>query len=97
MFNQYITDDVHDIIKTYIKPGDRVLDLTVGNGYDTLFLANCVGENGKVIGIDIQKIALINTKELLDENNIKHVELIEGDHCQLDELISGEFHVAMMN
>ena len=58
---------------------DKAIDATVGNGYDTLFLANYYQE---VIGIDIQELAvkrsikktqdLTNVKIFLDDfNNIK--------------------------
>ncbi|MFL6518354.1 MAG: rRNA methyltransferase, partial [Bacillus sp. (in: firmicutes)] len=31
-----------------VKPGDVVIDATVGNGYDSVFLAELVGESGQV-------------------------------------------------
>ena len=33
----------HDCIAATVKQGDTVVDATIGNGHDTLFLANCVG------------------------------------------------------
>ena len=45
-----------------IKPGDVVIDATVGNGYDTEFLARCVGSEGKVFGFDIQNEAIAKAK-----------------------------------
>ena len=32
----------------HIREGDTVVDFTMGNGNDTLFLSETVGENGKV-------------------------------------------------
>ena len=37
------------------KEGDYAVDATLGNGHDTCFLAEIVGDNGKVFGFDIQK------------------------------------------
>lgn len=62
------------------KKFDVAIDATVGNGYDTLFLAN---HFKKVIGIDIQPLAIKRSKEktkhlenvslfLDDFNNIKN-------------------------
>ncbi|KAA8497692.1 putative rRNA methylase YtqB [Porphyridium purpureum] len=50
-----------------VRPGDAVLDATVGNGHDTLHLARMVGPEGTVYGLDIQDSALTRTRERLDE------------------------------
>jgi tRNA A58 N-methylase Trm61 len=56
------------IVEAVVKPGDVVVDATVGQGYDTLKLAQLVGPQGNVFGFDIQEEALsiaqerINTK-----------------------------------
>jgi hypothetical protein len=47
-----------DHVRRVLLPGDLAVDATVGNGHDTLFLASHVGPGGKVIGCDIQPIAL---------------------------------------
>jgi len=41
-----------------VNPGDCVIDATVGNGHDTLFLAQRVAPQGRVIGFDVQQSAL---------------------------------------
>ena len=45
-------------LSAHIKEGDTVADFTMGNGNDTLWLSNAVGENGKVYSFDIQESAL---------------------------------------
>ena len=45
----------------------------------TLFLANLV-KDGYVYGFDIQKIAISNTKKLLDDNNVNNYTLINKSH-----------------
>ena len=52
-------------LQACLKAGDCVLDGTAGNGYDTLLLAQCVGERGKVFAFDVQQTALDNTAERL--------------------------------
>lgn len=51
-----------DLLRPAIRPGDTVVDATAGNGHDTLFLAECVGENGKVLAFDVQEAAVISAK-----------------------------------
>ncbi len=66
-----ITDIAHLFLEQHIKPGDTVIDATCGNGHDTLFLANLVGEKGTVHAYDIQELAILNSKELTkDFSNI---------------------------
>mgnify|MGYP005833540397 CR=1 FL=1 len=39
-----------NLLETAVKPGDIAVDATVGNGHDTLFLANLVGSAGRIYG-----------------------------------------------
>lgn len=75
----------HFLLKQQIKPGDTVIDATAGNGYDTLFLAKLVGDNGNIFAFDIQKKAINRTKETLVENNLlNRVKLICDGHENLN-------------
>lgn len=81
------------LITKAVKTGDIVVDATLGNGHDTLFLAGLVGETGKVYGFDIQKQAIAATKKRLEENDImRNVVLFHAGHEKLAELISSEHH-----
>ena len=60
-----------EIVGRYVKPGDTVIDGTMGNGHDTLALAKLVGPEGRVIAFDIQPMALENTKALLEAEGMK--------------------------
>jgi SAM-dependent methyltransferase len=53
-----ITDTAHELMRNTLRPGDSVIDATVGNGHDTVFLADLVGESGFVFGFDIQEAAI---------------------------------------
>jgi 16S rRNA C1402 N4-methylase RsmH len=54
------------MVRRRLRPGDAVVDATAGNGQDTLFLARCVGENGRVYAFDLQSQALAQTQTLLE-------------------------------
>lgn len=57
----------HKVIAEHVKAGDFCIDATAGRGKDTVFLCSLVGENGKVIAIDIQAEAVESTKALIRE------------------------------
>lgn len=81
----------HKMIESAVNKGDLVIDATVGNGHDTLFLANLVGESGQVYGFDIQKQAIQSTTERLKENNsLTQVELIHAGHEMMTSNIQEE-------
>ena len=48
-------------LEKVINKGDIVVDATMGNGYDTKYLAEKVGEEGFVYSFDIQETALKST------------------------------------
>lgn len=53
-----LVQQVHAALAGVVREGDAVIDATVGNGHDALFLAERVGESGTVYGFDIQQQAL---------------------------------------
>lgn len=68
-----IVKRVHELSLTSSKR-KVAIDATVGNGYDTLFLANYFE---KVIGIDIQDLAIKRTNQKI--KNLSNVELYLDD------------------
>jgi tRNA A58 N-methylase Trm61 len=60
------------------------IDTTVGNGYDTAWLAQCVGDGGHVIGCDIQEIALKKAYTRLEQGQLAdRVTLLHINHAEL--------------
>lgn len=58
-----------------------VVDGTVGNGHDTLFLAKLVGEKGHVYGFDVQESGLANAQERLEKVSLaERVTLFHAGH-----------------
>src|SRR4051812_36875452 len=78
------------LLEKAVKPGDSVVDATVGNGHDTVFLAGLAGENGKVYGFDIQESAINKTRKKLSEQGLaSRVELFHTGHENIQESMAG--------
>lgn len=54
------------IVSGAVSEGAQAVDATMGNGYDTEWLAELVGETGCVYAFDVQKTALENTAARLE-------------------------------
>lgn len=88
----------HDLILQLVKEGDRVVDATAGNGNDTFFLAELVGETGKVYSFDIQQQAVDRTREKLANSGLEdRVELVLDGHQNMDRYINGSVKAVMFN
>lgn len=75
------TELAHLVIRQAVQPGDLVIDATVGNGHDTLLLAELVGPSGRVIGFDIQETALEAARERT--SGYRQVTLVHAGHENL--------------
>lgn len=85
-------------LSAHIKEGDRVADFTMGNGNDTLWLSNTVGEKGKVYAFDVQQAALENTeKRLIEKGAPKNYTLILDSHSNLKEYIKEPIKAGVFN
>jgi len=72
-----------------VKKGESVLDATAGIGVDALVFAFCVGEKGKVVSIESEKIPFIILKEGLTsyksdvseiQEAMNNIEVLNIDH-----------------
>jgi hypothetical protein len=77
-----ITYYAHLLIRDLVKPGQVWIDATIGNGHDTYFLCSLVKY---VYGFDIQKTAIINTKEKLSGFN--NYQLILDSHEHFNQYV----------
>lgn len=79
----------HLLLTEHIGAGALVVDATAGNGFDTLFLAELIGETGQVIAFDRQKVAIETTKARLEKCRLlNRVKLIHDDHQKIRDYIS---------
>lgn len=99
--NSRATDLAHEWIRARLPTGGIAIDATAGNGYDTAFLAQCVGSTGRVFAFDIQSSALNATREKLHVANLlTQVELIHAGHETMASHLaiwSGRIHAVMFN
>ena len=67
------------LLKSAVHEGDIAVDATAGNGHDTLFLAQLVGDDGFVYAFDVQKQAVDATLHRLLDNALEHRALVLKD------------------
>jgi hypothetical protein len=78
----------HNYWRLFVRPGYRVIDATVGNGHDTLFLAQLLKGEGELIGYDIQLEALDQAKlrlQTLSDAELKMITLKCRSHASFEE------------
>lgn len=79
----------HTLLEEILQPGDQAIDATMGNGHDTLFMAERVGKTGHVYSFDIQEEALFATKEKINDQNLTNrVSLLLQGHETLGDVIA---------
>ena len=83
----------HDFLAQVITQEDIVVDATMGNGHDTLFLAKLAKQ---VYAFDIQEQALEKTSQRLQEAGLTNVELLLQGHENVDQFVR-EVKAAIFN
>ena len=81
-----------------IREGDRVVDATMGNGKDTLFLCGLVGETGHVYAFDVQAEAVERTKQRVAEAGFAdRTTLLLAGHETMAEHVPAGVQAVMFN
>jgi predicted methyltransferase len=82
-----------------IREGDLAIDATAGNGHDTVFLAECVGSNGRVLAFDIQAAAICSARSrVIAASLVSRVEFHQRSHSGMTEHAENEsVSVVMFN
>lgn len=62
-----------------LKPGETVLDLGSGAGFDCFLAANKVGKSGKVIGVDMTTEMIEKAKKNAQAQQYENVEFRQGE------------------
>lgn len=86
------------LLRDTIEIGDTVVDATAGNGHDTLFLAELVGDTGRVYAFDVQQQAVDATMSRLAEADVQaRCEVILDGHEQVANYVSTPIKAAVFN
>lgn len=72
-----MTEKSHELLLPYMTKDSIAVDMTLGNGHDTLFFSKHVKE---VFSFDIQQQAIDVSLQLLNLHNVKNVNLIKDSH-----------------
>lgn len=83
---------IHKYLSSLINKDDICVDMTAGNGFDTLFLAD---KAKHVYAFDISEQAIHNTKEKVKDFN--NVTLIHDDHSNIDNYINEDIKLFIFN
>ncbi len=95
-----VTTFVHQLLKEHLQKGDVVVDATLGNGKDAVFLYKLIGKEGRLYGFDIQEISVTNTKRLLMTSGIENtdnIELILDGHENIEKYIKEQIDCCIFN
>ena len=90
MTRKSLTQTAHSLVAEVLQPGEIAIDATAGNGHDTLFLAEHLGENGTVYAFDVQADAIAATTNRLSAVLRSRVRLKQLDHAEMFETIAPE-------
>lgn len=86
-----LTNVAHQVWNLVLEPGDIVCDATCGNGNDSIFLAQAVGPQGRLVCIDVQQQAVEATQENVEKeiapDAMPAVEYITGSHEHVTEYL----------
>ena len=77
------------ILADRLRPGDVVVDATMGNGHDTLFLSQCISPGGRVFAFDVQASALEETRKRIPQEMST---LFHAGHETMAQNIPAELH-----
>lgn len=84
-------------LEDIISEGDVAIDATMGNGYDTVYLAKKVAPSGKVYAFDVQEEALKSTSKKISKEGLVNVELILDGHENMDKYVKEQVSCIVFN
>ncbi|MBZ4662368.1 MAG: SAM-dependent methyltransferase [Caloramator sp.] len=90
------TSLAHKIVEKVVVDGDVVVDATLGNGNDSLFLSSLT-INGMVYSFEVQKSAVDRFNKIIDEEGIKNIKVINNGHQNMDLYIDKKVKAIMFN
>jgi len=97
MFNRS-TNVVRILLKEKLQNGDAVIDCTLGNGHDALYMKELIGQEGQLYGFDVQTAAIEKTSvKLADQGYDENIKLILDSHENVDLHVKEKVDVITFN
>ena len=62
-----------------LQKGQKILDIATGTGILAIAASEIIGDEGKIIGVDIAQVLLNQAQEKIESTGLKNIELIEVD------------------
>lgn len=88
----------HLLARCFVRPGDKAVDATCGNGHDALMLAGLVGPQGHVWCFDLQQAAIVETARRLAEAGLSgRATLLHSGHEQLGRYLAVPVQAVLFN
>lgn len=79
------------LLREHVTPGAVAIDMTAGNGHDTLFLAELVEATGHVYAFDVQAAAVEATRTRIEEATLTdRVTVIHDSHDTVRDIVADE-------
>lgn len=102
MMERYVLRNARCLAADYmirtIREGDTVVDATMGNGKDTLFLCDLVGGSGHVYAFDVQAEAVERTRERVREAGFEpRTTLLLAGHETMADHVKAPVQAVMFN
>jgi len=93
-----ISDEAKERVAQVLQQGEVAVDATMGNGWDTLFLAEQVGPKGLVFGFDVQQEAVTATEKRLRRADLLECgTLLLRGHQEMAEIVPAGVGAVMFN
>ena len=87
-----------DYMTRTLREGDVAIDATMGNGHDTQFLCELVGESGHIYAFDVQQGAIDNTAARLEAAGMRErATLILDGHQHMAQHVASPVRAVMFN
>ncbi|MCM3387405.1 methyltransferase domain-containing protein [Ureibacillus chungkukjangi] len=94
---QRVLQYAQNLLMQTIEKGEIAVDGTAGNGHDTLFLSQLVGESGHVYAFDVQQQAIDSTLKRLSEHGARNATVLLDGHENVANYVQQEIAGAIFN
>ncbi len=83
---------LREVLK-FLNPqaGQNFVDCTLGGAGYTLAIAESAGEKGRVVSIDLDKLALENAAKNIKERNLQNITLVNDNFKNLEKIVEENF------